>query len=504
MSDDLRYYNKTSEVTEFEVDKITPTIKVEDATAEWNVSVTIPIAVEGVEGITATGTVIVTVDWEADEVSQLFDLEEGAGEVTFRIDETVGECTLTVRYLGDENYTEANATAKLTITESTELNIEVTDNNPIAGEDVIITVIATDGRGQDVPVTEVIVTIDGSEEQILSVDEDGNVNLGELEEGEHTITVKVDDGVHKEKTVTKEITVTPIELIATEIIVSVENISYGDKPVIDFKLTDVKGTPISNTLNVTVAANEYEVTTDVNGKGQLVINDTLDTDTYQVVAVFAGDENYIKSTGTSYFNIAKNATIIIFENMQTETVDPKLDGKTGEWFYFTLKDVNGRPIANTPMEIGFNGIVYTYEKDGICTNENGTAKLQINLGYKGDYTFAICFLGNQSYNASFAVANIKVECQKPTLTVPYRSYKVSAKTKTLTATFKNANGKLIVDKWITFTVNGKTYKAKTNDKGVASVDVSISKAGTYTVTAKWAGDSTYEAISKKSTLKISK
>ena len=174
MSDDLRYYNKTSEVTEFEVDKITPTIKVEDATAEWNVSVTIPIAVEGVEGITATGTVIVTVDWEADEVSQLFDLEEGAGEVTFRIDETVGECILTVRYLGDENYTEANATAKLTITESTELNIEVTDNNPIAGEDVIITVIATDGRGQDVPVTEVIVTIDGSEEQILSVDEDGN------------------------------------------------------------------------------------------------------------------------------------------------------------------------------------------------------------------------------------------------------------------------------------------------------------------------------------------
>ena len=194
--------------------------------------------------------------------------------------------------------------------------------------------------------------------------------------------------------------------------------------------------------------------------------------------------------------------MIIFENMQTKAVDPKLDGKTGEWFYFTLKDANGNPIANTPMEIGFNGVVYTYEKDGICTDENGVAKLQINLGYKGDYTFAVCYLGNQSYNASFVVAKISVSCQTPTLTVPNKSYAASAKTKTLTATFKNEHGNLIVDKWISFTVNGKTYKAKTNSKGVARVNVSLNKKGTYTVVAKWAGDSTYNAVNKTAKLTI--
>ena len=237
---------------------------------------------------------------------------------------------------------------------------------------------------------------------------------------------------------------------------------------------------------------------------KLVINNTR----FKTNKAPNGTENYNQNNKKILMNNITEignfteATMIIFENMQTETVDPKLDGKTGEWFYFTLKDANGAPIANTPMEIGFNGIVYTYEKDGICTDENGVAKLQINLGYKGDYTFTICYLGNQSYNASFVVANISVSCQKPTLTVPNKSYAASAKTKTLTATFKNKNGKLIIDKWISFTVNGKTYKAKTNRKGVASVNVNLTTKGTYTVVAKWAGDSTYNAVNKTAKLTI--
>ncbi|WP_295617715.1 Ig-like domain repeat protein [uncultured Methanobrevibacter sp.] len=52
-------------------------------------------------------------------------------------------------------------------------------------------------------------------------------------------------------------------------------------------------------------------------------------------------------------------------------------------------------------------------------------------------------------------------------------------------------------------MNGKTYKAKTNANGVASVNVSISKAGSYAVTAKYAGDSTFAATTAKATLNIS-
>ena len=198
---------------------------------------------------------------------------------------------------------------------------------------------------------------------------------------------------------------------------------------------------------------------------------------------------------------ARKATNIVFENMTTTAVGPS-DGRTGDYFYFKLTDANGNPIRNTPMQIGFNGKVYDYEHNNISTDENGIAKLQINLGYKGDYTFAICFLGNDDYNASFAVALIKVNVQKPKMTVPNRSYKASAKTKSLTVTFKTAKGNPIVGKSVKFTVNGKTYKAKTNDKGVATVKVSLNKKGTYNFTVKYGGDSTYTAVTQKAKLTI--
>ena len=44
------------------VNKATPTVNVQDASTEWNVPVTIPVSVEGIEGLPATGMVIVTVD----------------------------------------------------------------------------------------------------------------------------------------------------------------------------------------------------------------------------------------------------------------------------------------------------------------------------------------------------------------------------------------------------------------------------------------------------------
>ena len=88
------------------------------------------------------------------------------------------------------------------------------------------------------------------------------------------------------------------------------------------------------------------------------------------------------------------------------------------------------------------------------------------------------------------------------MTVPDKSYAASDNTKTLTATFKSENGGLIANKWITFTVNGKTYKTKTDENGVASVNVSLNKKGTYSFTAKYGGDSTYVAISKTANLII--
>ena len=57
---------------------------------------------------------------------------------------------------------------------------------------------------------------------------------------------------------------------------------------------------------------------------------------------------------------------------------------------------------------------------------------------------------------------------------------------------KDANGKAISGKTVTFTISGKTYTATTNANGVAGVKPGLN-TGKYSATIKFAGDSTYEA-----------
>ena len=96
-----------------------------------------------------------------------------------------------------------------------------------------------------------------------------------------------------------------------------------------------------------------------------------------------------------------------------------------------------------------------------------------------------------------------METQTPQLTAASKSYKASTKTKTLSATFKTVNGNAISGKKISFTVNGKTYTATTNAKGVATVKVSLSAKKTYSFIAKFAGDDIFNAktVSSKVTIK---
>ena len=66
------------------------------------------------------------------------------------------------------------------------------------------------------------------------------------------------------------------------------------------------------------------------------------------------------------------------------------------------------------------------------------------------------------------------------------------------ATLKTSKGKPIKGKKITFKIKGKTYSAKTNKKGIATVTFKNLKAGKYTVVVK------YIKSTVRKTLKVKK
>ena len=209
-----------------------------------------------------------------------------------------------------------------------------------------------------------------------------------------------------------------------------------------------------------------------------------------------------KSNATSFVFDYKIKTkqievTIDFDGLKTTTVNTVVDGKIGKYLTVTLKDQFGNVLNNKSVQITLNNEVYD-----LFTDADGNVKIQLNIPKAGAYAATVTFIGDNSYAGQFKVAEVTVVKQKAKLTAGKKTYNAKAKTKKLAATFKSAKGKAIKGKKITFKVKGKTYTAKTNAKGVASVIVKITKKGKYTFTAKFAGDSTYKAVSKSNKLII--
>ena len=172
---------------------------------------------------------------------------------------------------------------------------------------------------------------------------------------------------------------------------------------------------------------------------------------------------------------------------------------TNKKLTLTLKTSKGAVIKNKSVSFSVNGKVYKAK-----TNSNGVATVTVKLTAVKTYSFSARFAGDAYYKPVLKTAKLTITKDKPKLTVPNKSYRKSAKTKSLTATLKNSLGKVVANKKITFTVNGKKYAAKTNSKGVATIKVNLKVIKTFKFTVKFAGDSTFSAISKTAKLIIKK
>ena len=292
--------------------------------------------------------------------------------------------------------------------------------------------------------------------------------------------------------------------------------NYFCVKLVDGKNNALAGVPIKIGFNGVI----YNRTTNSEGGARLQIN-LANEDLYTFAICFLGDDDYQAAFEVAKIDVNKkypkpnkansttnaaNATAtqhesrlktyINYSNMDTKSV-LKVEGRAGEYFVVKLLDNNKKPLADVPIKIGFNGVIYNR-----TTNATGQARLQINLLKPTLYTFAIAYLGDSKYQAAFEVAKITVKAQTPKLTTSSKTFKASAKTKSLSATLVSARGAAISGQKVSFTVNGKTYTGKTNSKGVATVNISLNKKGTYACTIKFSGMTGANAKTTKTAVKI--
>ena len=90
---------------------------------------------------------------------------------------------------------------------------------------------------------------------------------------------------------------------------------------------------------------------------------------------------------------------------------------------------------------------------------------------------------------------------KTKIKAPTKKFKKSAKKK-LTVTLKSASGKKLASKKIIVKINKKTYKAKTNKKGQATIKIKLKKKGSFKYSATFKGDKYYYKTAKNGKVKI--
>ena len=204
--------------------------------------------------------------------------------------------------------------------------------------------------------------------------------------------------------------------------------------------------------------------------------------------------SFITAVNASGINTDKISTV--FAESKISVADLKVSAGSNGNLQVTLKDANNNPISGKDVNIIINGVSKT-----VKTDSNGIAALPVKYASAGTYYVTASFV-DDVYKASVASGKIIVSKNPTALKVAKTTLKVK-KAKKIKVTL-TSNGKAVAGKKITFKVNGKTFSAKTNSKGVASIKVKVTKKGKPTYTAKFAGDGAYVSATKTAKITVKK
>ena len=260
-------------------------------------------------------------------------------------------------------------------------------------------------------------------------------------------------------------------------VISAENIvmyyKNGTRYVVT--LTDQDGNPLAKkTVILTINNVTYTRTTKDDGTASLAIN--LDSGNYTASASYVGESGYTDAS------ITNNITVLttIYGNDLVKMF------RNGTQYYATFLDLQGNLLVDTKVTFNINGVMYTR-----TTNQNGTAKLNINLE-PGTYILTAINPINKEMHSN----NITV---LPTIgssdLVKY--YKNESQ---YVVTLYGEDGKAVgAGETVTFNINGVFYTRTTNELGQAKLNINL-EAGNYTITAEYKGCRVSNNIEVKSVL----
>ena len=446
-------HNSVTKTVNVTVNKVNSTLTVEALVFDYEATGSTVVSFTGATGVKAVvndSSAFVNVNGNTITVSNL----------------RVGNFTLTVTTIPDENHTEVKKTANVTVNRiNSTLNINNVEIDYGSSIDLTVETIGATG------VTAMI------DDNPVTVSNNYTIPISGLRSiGNHSLTVKtIPDENHTE--VTKTVNITVKKAKSTLNLNNVE-IEYGSS--IDLTVTTIGTTGITakiDNASVTVI-NNYTIP--ISG---------LSMGTYSLTVTAIPDENHTEVTKTVNITITKIKTQIVASAISTTY-------QINKNLVITLKDSNGKALSGVSVNVNLNGSkTYT-------TDKNGQVKLNIAKLVPKTYTAKITFKGNNNYQAASKNVKVTVKKAKAKITAKKKTFKKAKKVKKYKITLK-ANKKPIKKVKVTLKIKGKTYKAKTNAKGKATFKIKkLTKKGKHKATIKFKANKYYTKATKKVKIKI--
>ncbi|WP_365906965.1 carboxypeptidase regulatory-like domain-containing protein [uncultured Methanobrevibacter sp.] len=222
------------------------------------------------------------------------------------------------------------------------------------------------------------------------------------------------------------------------------------------KLSDNNSNPIVNqTVIININGLNYSRTTDNNGAFGMNIN--LNPNVYNFTVTYNGSDIYNPTSN--------NAKVTVLSTIDSKDLIKYYRNESQ--FYATFLDKQGKPLTNTSVQFNINGVFYTRQ-----TNENGTAKLNINLE---PGTFIITAIHTNGEKKGYNITVLSTIISKNLI----KYYRNESQ---FYATFLDKQGKPLTNTSVQFNINGVFYTRQTNENGTAKLNINLNP-GTFIITS---------------------
>ena len=473
--------SKTSSDNTYNVINHPPILEVNNITAAQETGEKITLNLTTYDGIPLTGTNITINIYYKNNDSWVAKYEYKSGD-EWQVILPTG--TYIAKF--STEYTGFDQSISITMKDTTELTATEVTTTYNVNKDLEITLKDKQGN----PLSDMEITVDLNGAKNYTTDPNGQITIPTKDLAAGIYTAKINftgTETYMASSTSTTVTVnrdTP-ELTATDV-----TTTYNVNKDLEITLKDSQGNPLSD-MEITVDLNGAKnYTTDPNGQITIPTKE-LNAGTYTAKISFAGNENYTESSTTATVTVSKDSPKLTASAVTTTY-------NVAKNLVITLKDSTGKALSGVEV-IAKIGSTTKKAK----TDQNGQAKINVAKLLPKTYTAQISFAGDANYNAASTTAKVTVKKATPKLTAKAKTFKFEDKTKKYTISLKDNKGKALKNKKITLKVNGKTYTAKTNSKGVATFKLNkLTKKGKFNAAITYAGDKYYNKISKKAKITV--